>query len=157
MFCMARPPSQNSFTTFTIETFPPKTLAACTITVYRGKCVLSLQILCVLPGLFQSFHGAFCTEQWISGCVLVVTLFTFSQGKLAAAVCLGLPTGTKASADLDLCLFTQQNFFVNSAYIKECHTHTYIQCSKFRENQMRWNILYWPSGEVLSPSSVQSL
>lgn len=35
--------------------------------------------------LLQSFHGALCTEQWISApCASYDRLFTFSQGKLAA-------------------------------------------------------------------------
>lgn len=87
-----------------------KTLARA-ITLYGGKCVLSLQITRTARFLLQSFHGALCTEQWISVlCASCDCLFTFSQGKLAAAVCLSLPIQAQASDDPDLCLFAQQNF-----------------------------------------------
>lgn len=78
----------------------------------------------VLPGfLLQSFHGALCTEQWISVlCAGCDSLFTFSQGKLAAAVRPGLPIRAQASADPDLCLFTQPNFLQRLLKGKS-HTH----------------------------------
>lgn len=81
-------------------------------------------------------------------------LFTFSQGKLAATVCLGLPIQAQASADPDLCLFTQQNTFTASIKSNIAYTHTHMQ--EFKEHQMKWNInLHWVSWELLLPSSIQ--
>ena len=143
---------KNSFTTGVWhpsgDTFPPSPLAARSsmpcmktlaraITLYGGKCVLSLQITRTARFLLQSFHGALCTEQWISVlCASCDCLFTFSQGKLAAAVCLSLPIQAQASDDPDLCLFAQQNFF--TASIKRrithalMHTHTHTSSKSIK-------------------------
>lgn len=138
-FIIIWPPTNNPFNTGmwhpSCDTFPPSDAGchyfdvlhdkiACTITLYGGKCFLSLQLTQAARFLLQSFHGALCTEQWISGlCASCGSLFTFSQGKLAAALSLGLPIRAQASADPDFCFCTTKLF---TAFTKRNASNTHL-------------------------------
>lgn len=77
--------------------------------LYVEKNASSVSKSLTLPGLASVFPQGI---MWISAlCAICDCLFTFSQRKLAATVCLGLPIQARASADLDLCLSPHSKTF----------------------------------------------
>lgn len=100
--------------------------------------------------LLQSFHAAL----WGSACCASCDcLFTFSQGKLAAVVCVWACQYKPKLQPTWICVsFHNKRFY--SPHKKSYHTHTHLssQTIKWRETY-----LHWISSGLLLPSSIQSL
>lgn len=159
-------PVQNSFTTGVWhpsgDTFPPSTAAArslmpCTETPPAQSLYMEENVSLACQVSLQSFHGAVCAEQWIS--VLVVTLcLHFHRESWQLQWVWACQYEPRPQLTLICVSYTTKLFFFffYSVYKKEYRARTHTL--KFKEHQMKWSIyLRWLSGELLLPSSIQSL